>query len=65
MAVDYQARHTDESGLTQVPCIKQLSTEALFGRANELFIVHAGECYQLTITKQNKLLLTKVKRNFN
>jgi hemin uptake protein HemP len=44
--------------------MKQLTTEALFESANEILILHAGDQYLLTITKQRKLLLTKVKHRF-
>ncbi len=44
--------------------VKQLTTEKLFDNASEILILHAGENYLLTITKQKKLLLTKVKHSF-
>jgi len=44
--------------------IKKLETEKLFGEANEILIMHAGEHYMLTITKQKKLILTKAKQCF-
>ncbi|QDC44897.1 hemin uptake protein HemP [Methylophilus medardicus] len=40
----------------QVPTIE---ARQLLGDAGVLAIMHAGETYQLTRTKQNKLLLTK------
>ena len=46
----------------KVPETKQLNSEALFGDAKEILILHLGECYVLTITRQKKLLLTKVNR---
>lgn len=45
------------------PCIQQLSSEELFGDAKEIVILHLGESYMLSITKQKKLLLTKVKHH--
>jgi hemin uptake protein HemP len=48
----------------KVPNIKKLSSEQLFGDAREVLILHLGESYMLTITKQKKLLLTKVKHSF-
>lgn len=45
------------------PRIQQLSSEALFGDAKAIVILHLGESYMLTITKQKKLLLTKVKHH--
>lgn len=35
------------------------STEQLFGSASEIEIMHRGETYQLRITRQEKLILTK------
>jgi len=37
---------------------------ALFGDSSTLFILHLGERYLLTITKQKKLLLTKVQHGY-
>ena len=48
-----------------MPEIKQLNTESLFGDAKEILILHLGECYVLTITRQKKLLLTKVNRELH
>lgn len=45
------------------PYIQQLSSEALFGEAKAIVILHLGESYMLSITKQKKLLLTKVKHH--
>lgn len=36
-----------------------IEAQQLLGEAGVLAIVHGGETYQLTRTKQNKLLLTK------
>jgi len=44
--------------------IRKMHSEQLFGDAKEIFITHLGEVYMLTITKQKKLLLTKVKQDF-
>lgn len=41
----------------------QLSSKSLFGDAKEIVISHLGESYMLIITKQKKLLLTKVKHH--
>jgi len=35
------------------------STDQLFGSTNEIEIMHRGEIYQLRITRQEKLILTK------
>jgi len=40
---------------------KKVSSSILFGGAKDIVIAHFGELYRLTITKQKKLLLTKVK----
>jgi hemin uptake protein HemP len=47
----------------QVFQIEQVSSKTLFGEAKEIVITHLGESYMLTITKQKKLLLTKVKHH--
>lgn len=39
--------------------VRELTAEQLFAGANNVAILHAGETYVLTRTKQNKLLLTK------
>jgi len=36
-----------------------ISSEALLGSEGRVAIVHAGESYQLRVTRQNKLILTK------
>ncbi|WP_460028124.1 hemin uptake protein HemP [Methyloparacoccus murrellii] len=36
-----------------------LTTEQLFGKRQEIVIVHDGEAYRLRITRNNKLILTK------
>jgi len=41
--------------------IKMVSSSTLFGDAKDIVIAHLGEFYKLTITKQKKLLLTKMK----
>ncbi|PCI62141.1 MAG: hemin transporter hemin uptake protein [Methylophilaceae bacterium] len=51
--------------IIKVSDIKQFSSEKLFGEAKEILILHLGESYMLTITKQKKLLLTKVKHHFS
>lgn len=35
------------------------TTGQLFGKTREITITHRGECYQLRITRQEKLILTK------
>ncbi len=42
--------------------IRKLASSGLFGDAKSIVISHLGEMYMLSITKQNKLLLTKVKQ---
>lgn len=39
--------------------LPRVSSEVLFSGAQQLVIEHAGEEYQLRITKQGKLILTK------
>lgn len=39
--------------------VPTIEAQQLLGEAGVLAIVHGGETYQLTRTKQNKLLLTK------
>lgn len=41
------------------PKAEKLDSRTLFGEKRELLIVHQGEAYRLTITRQNKLILTK------
>lgn len=48
-----------EPGARQGACMPVLATEQLFAGASSVAILHAGETYMLTCTKQNKLLLTK------
>ncbi|WP_319773123.1 hemin uptake protein HemP [Breoghania sp.] len=38
---------------------RTIDSDALFKGERELRILHAGACYRLTITKLNKLILTK------
>jgi hemin uptake protein HemP len=38
---------------------KTISSAALLGKHNQIFIVHDGQRYQLRITKLKKLILTK------
>jgi hemin uptake protein HemP len=38
---------------------KTISSAALLGKQNQIFIVHDGQQYQLRITKLRKLILTK------
>ncbi|WP_321337983.1 hemin uptake protein HemP [Breoghania sp.] len=38
---------------------RAIDSDALFKGERELRILHAGACYRLTITKLNKLILTK------
>lgn len=44
--------------------LRKMHSKQLFGDAKEIYIAHLGEVYMLTITKQNKLLLTKLKQDF-
>ncbi len=48
----------------RVENVKHLNSSTLFGDAKEIVIAHFGEIYMLTITKQKKLLLTKIKHDF-
>jgi len=43
--------------------IKRISSSLLFGDAKKVVIAHLDEFYMLTMTKQKKLLLTKVKQD--
>ena len=43
----------------KVLTLPRVSSEILFSGAQQLVIEHAGEEYQLRITKQGKLILTK------
>ncbi len=38
---------------------RTVESDVLFNGERELRILHAGACYRLTITKLNKLILTK------
>ena len=38
---------------------KTISSAALLGKQNQIFILHDGQRYQLRITKLRKLILTK------
>ncbi|HEY0562235.1 MAG TPA: hemin uptake protein HemP [Methylophilus sp.] len=42
--------------------LRSLQSNSLFGDAKAVLISHLGERYMLSLTKQNKLLLTKVKQ---
>lgn len=39
--------------------VKLITTKELMGEAQTLMIQHGSSCYQLRITKENKLILTK------
>ncbi|HEY3301352.1 MAG TPA: hemin uptake protein HemP [Methylophilaceae bacterium] len=43
----------------KVLALPRVSSEILFSGSQQLVIEHAGEEYQLRITKQGKLILTK------
>ena len=45
--------------LSAGPVIPCLRSEALFGKAREILIQHAGGFYRLRVTHANKLILTK------
>jgi hemin uptake protein HemP len=51
-----EVQNAGNVSLMRVPTI---DAEQLLGDAGVLAIVHGGDTYQLTRTKQNKLLLTK------
>ena len=38
---------------------RTVDSQALFGAARQLLIVHQGETYKLQVTRQGKLILTK------
>jgi hemin uptake protein HemP len=64
--VQFESKHENahvEQDIS-VQQIRKINTEDLFGSANTVLIEHLGEHYQLTITKQKKLLLTKVIQAF-
>jgi len=42
-----------------MPSIRCVTTKELFAGARDLRIVHEGETYRLTITRNGKLILTK------
>lgn len=50
-----------ESGvkLVSLECPKTISSAALLGKQNQIFIIHDGQRYLLRITKLRKLILTK------
>lgn len=50
------ARPQPVAMLSNVPVYE---VNALFGSARTIILRHAGEQYRLTITRQNKLILTK------
>lgn len=69
MSAEYQTTNANSPNLingsrTDSDSVKQFTTEKLFDKASEILILHAGENYLLTITKQKKLLLTKMKHGF-
>ncbi|MFT7229380.1 MAG: hemin uptake protein HemP [Methylophilaceae bacterium] len=47
-----------------IPLLKELNTQEMIGDAKMIFILHLGQRYLLSVTKQQKLLLTKVKHDF-
>lgn len=49
--------HEKELGRTKSPLL--IDSQALFAGRRELIIEHEGERYQLRLTRQNKLILTK------
>ncbi|MBX9901228.1 MAG: hemin uptake protein HemP [Burkholderiaceae bacterium] len=49
--------HKKELGRTSSPL--QIDSQTLFAGRRELIIEHQGERYQLRVTRQNKLILTK------
>ena len=44
---------------SDMPSTRRITTKELFAGARELWIVHEGEAYRLTITRNGKLILTK------
>lgn len=54
--------HTEPNSTDHVPPAPssgKLDSQTLFGDKRELQIVHQGETYRLSITRHNKLILTK------
>ena len=47
------------NGMTKRRNRRVITSQELMGDGSELIIVHAGEEYRLSITKQAKLILTK------
>lgn len=42
-----------------IPVLPEVTSVQLFKGAQIVKISHAGQCYQLRITRENKLILTK------
>ncbi|MHC4316537.1 MAG: hemin uptake protein HemP [Planctomycetota bacterium] len=54
--IRYSGNQSDVSQGGQVPVF---DTQQLFGDSREVRLHHCGEEYRLTLTKNNKLILTK------
>lgn len=51
-----------DGGNVQSSSLRSVQSTTLFGAAKAVLIADLGEHYMLSLTKQNKLLLTKVKQ---
>jgi len=49
----------DHSSLRQIRQVPVLDVRRLFGKSNEVRLRHCSEEYRLTLTRNNKLILTK------
>lgn len=63
--VPFESMGVNEGGkqTLEMSSMKRVQSKQLFGDAKEIFIAHFGDLYILTITKQKKLLLTKLRRD--
>ncbi len=50
---------SDEKGVSSSSAVHTVKSQTLFNGARVLRIVHGEQAYQLRITKENKLILTK------
>lgn len=50
---------TDENLALSVPQLAQIDSRNLLQGARAIGIAHAGQCYVLRVTRENKLILTK------
>lgn len=60
MTREFDAAFSAPRGAERKPSAPEICTHALFAQGQrDLLIHHAGSVYRLTITRQNKLILTK------